>query len=473
MLKKVAFYLLVVSGIAGLIVCFKAMAMGVDCPLGLLESDFCKIGTGDASSCTSAICGSWGKIFGVSNGTWGAVYHVVLLAVWASALFAKNRRERIMSFLFFQTIFGVSYAVFMATLLTFVVKVPCPICIGFYITAVVNVILAFVYTRKISEGGAAGRFRLAILFIKEGVANMKVWAVAALCLAVSAAMIYGAAAKEKETKKKVEEINKKQSEIEKTEKVEKADHSPDAGGKGSELSDKEKQKDIDRMKRMWGMFLSEPLPKELIPSDSGLVMGSPNGKTTLYIFTDFECPFCVKMEKALKDVTEQVKDLKVVRKDYPLDHHCNPLLKGRRFHQASCDAAYFARCAAAGGADYWKVSDKLHEKYRELEDDSTFKSIAEEMGLKFKTIETCMKDPSNDAHIKTLKDVEEGLRLKLDGTPTMLINDRLIVLPAGPKELIQIIKLLNGQTPDYKPPLPKDAETEFLEKEKALEQQGK
>ena len=76
--------------------------------------------------------------------------------------------------------------------------------------------------------------------------------------------------------------------------------------------------------------------------------GSVNAPVTIVVFTDFECPYCKKLEPLLKQVFESNKqNVKVVFKNMPL-----------RFHQFA-DPAARAALAAFNQGKFWEFHDEL------------------------------------------------------------------------------------------------------------------
>jgi thiol:disulfide interchange protein DsbC len=60
-----------------------------------------------------------------------------------------------------------------------------------------------------------------------------------------------------------------------------------------------------------------------------LVMGNPQGKKVLYLFTDPECPFCGKLHEEVKALVAEDKDLKVTIVLTPLPMHPDAVWKSQ------------------------------------------------------------------------------------------------------------------------------------------------
>ncbi len=66
-----------------------------------------------------------------------------------------------------------------------------------------------------------------------------------------------------------------------------------------------------------------------IPLDDALLLGSKNAKTRVVVFTDPECPFCIKLHDELKTVVRRDPDFAFLIKMYPLKMHPNAYGKAK------------------------------------------------------------------------------------------------------------------------------------------------
>lgn len=107
-----------------------------------------------------------------------------------------------------------------------------------------------------------------------------------------------------------------------------------------------------------------------IPQEPALVLGNPQGKRILYVFTDPECPYCAKLHSELQKLAKLEPELAIRIKLFPLKMHPKAFDKSRVIMAARSVALLekaFAgeQLAAAGAADLAKpVEDtiKLAEK---------------------------------------------------------------------------------------------------------------
>ena len=173
-------------------------------------------------------------------------------------------------------------------------------------------------------------------------------------------------------------------------------------------------------------------------ADADFIQGSEFAPVTLVEYSDFECPFCQvfseELEKILEIYEKQYPNkIRFVFKNFPLDSSCNRAIKGSA-HQHACQAAEFARCAGEQGkfqsATKFLFTEALNsrarkeEKITSQEFEAAITDYIKEAGLDAEAINTCR---TSDRHMNAIKtDIEEGIKLDLQGTPTVYINGRML-----------------------------------------------
>jgi thiol:disulfide interchange protein DsbC len=66
-----------------------------------------------------------------------------------------------------------------------------------------------------------------------------------------------------------------------------------------------------------------------IPLTNSIVMGKPDGKKRMFVFTDPDCPFCGRLHGELKKLVSMEPDLSIYIKMFPLSTHPNAYDKAR------------------------------------------------------------------------------------------------------------------------------------------------
>ena len=141
--------------------------------------------------------------------------------------------------------------------------------------------------------------------------------------------------------------------------------------------------------------------------------GSKNAPVTIVKFEDFECPFCKNVQPTLATVLKQYDGkVRVVHKDLPLE----------AIHPQAQVAAEAARCAGEQGK-FWEYHDTLYGNAPKL-GAAELKTYAKNVGLDTAPFEQCLTSGKYKAAVQ--KDLSEGAKLGLTGTPTFFINGREI-----------------------------------------------
>jgi protein-disulfide isomerase len=104
--------------------------------------------------------------------------------------------------------------------------------------------------------------------------------------------------------------------------------------------------------------------------------------------------------------------VKLVFRDFPIDS----------LHPGASKAHEAARCADEQGK-FWAYHDKLFAGPANSSPE-LLNAFAKEVGLEPAAFETCLSSGKHQSAIK--KDIEEGQRLGVAGTPAFFINGRLV-----------------------------------------------
>jgi protein-disulfide isomerase len=175
--------------------------------------------------------------------------------------------------------------------------------------------------------------------------------------------------------------------------------------------------------------------------------GASEPLVTIVEFSDFECSYCKRSQKLLDGVlARHGGQVALVWKHFPLTHH----------RQARPAANFALAALAEGGAPrFWKVHDLLFASQPQL-DDAAFERIAAQAGLDKVKAQQAVRSGRYDATIQ--RDLDEGKRLGVRGTPTLFVNGRKISGVPPRSELDQLLreelewseKLVNSGTPRHR-----------------------
>ncbi|MBX2812049.1 MAG: thioredoxin domain-containing protein [Myxococcales bacterium] len=140
--------------------------------------------------------------------------------------------------------------------------------------------------------------------------------------------------------------------------------------------------------------------------------GKKDAPIKLVIFSDFECPFCSRVNASIERVKETYGDkVSVSFKHFPLG-----------FHKRARPAAV-ASLAAHKQGKFWEMHDKLFANQRELTKES-FVAFAAELGLDLGKFEADLDDPALTSWVDS--DMKQGSSVGVRGTPASFVNGRLV-----------------------------------------------
>ncbi len=147
--------------------------------------------------------------------------------------------------------------------------------------------------------------------------------------------------------------------------------------------------------------------------DNDPVKGPADALVTIIEFSDFQCPFCTRVNPTIKQVLDEYKnDVRVVWKDNALP-----------FHNRAKAAASLARFAYEKNGDkgFWAAHDALFEGQKNLED-AGLEEISKKLGLSWDQVNAAIKANKYDAKIEESMDL--AMEFEARGTPHFFVNGR-------------------------------------------------
>lgn len=150
-------------------------------------------------------------------------------------------------------------------------------------------------------------------------------------------------------------------------------------------------------------------------------VGAENPVLEITEFSDYQCFQCRKMHYYLRMLVARHPDkIRLIHRNYPMDHEINPIVK-EPFHVGSGQMALLAIHGAANGKflemnDLLFASGATGQRIR-------FKNIAEETGMDPQLLAAALKHEPYQLHLLT--DIRLGMKLRIVGTPSYLINGSL------------------------------------------------
>jgi protein-disulfide isomerase len=153
-----------------------------------------------------------------------------------------------------------------------------------------------------------------------------------------------------------------------------------------------------------------------VPVGTSPFQGPKDALVTMVLFSDFQCPFCKRVEDTLKKVRETYPtQVRIVWKHEPLP-----------FHPRAEPAAELAEEARAqkGDAGFWAAHAKLFEMQPKLED-ADLEQAAKDLGLNVGAVKDAIAKKKHGSKIQADADLADDVQAS--GTPHFFINGRRLV----------------------------------------------
>ncbi|MBV1858988.1 MAG: thioredoxin domain-containing protein, partial [Nannocystaceae bacterium] len=156
----------------------------------------------------------------------------------------------------------------------------------------------------------------------------------------------------------------------------------------------------------------DPAQRYRVPVGGSAVRGPADAKVTLVMVTDFECPYCKRVQLTLRALERRYgADLRIVVKHNPL-----------AFHSRARPAALAAEAAHEQGK-FWELHDLLYENSRSLSDED-IRRWAKKAGCDMSRFRTDQRSASLARRVD--EDIALAKRVGARGTPAFFVNGRFL-----------------------------------------------
>jgi protein-disulfide isomerase len=146
---------------------------------------------------------------------------------------------------------------------------------------------------------------------------------------------------------------------------------------------------------------------------TGPARGPANARVTIVEFSDFQCPFCGRLEPILvQTLAKYPTQVRLVYRNYPLT----------TLHPDAQRAAEAAECAKSQGK-FWEMHDLMFAEQSSLSVDA-LRDKARRLGLDTIVFGECLDSGKSREAIAA--DVHAGDQLGIVGTPASFINGRFV-----------------------------------------------
>ncbi len=173
-------------------------------------------------------------------------------------------------------------------------------------------------------------------------------------------------------------------------------------------------------------------PRAAVAPDPDRMRGSKDAPVQIVVFSDFECPYCARVETVLNQVRARYDGkIAVTFRDFPLP-----------MHSSAETAAEAANCAGMQGK-YWEYHDALFADQARLSPPDLRKH-AETLDLDMGLFDACIE--AGETKPKIAQDMEDGAASGVAGTPTVFVNGRLI---DGAPDIENISRLIDAELQNH------------------------
>jgi protein-disulfide isomerase len=164
-----------------------------------------------------------------------------------------------------------------------------------------------------------------------------------------------------------------------------------------------------------------------VPADAPS-RGPADAPVTIVEFSDFQCPFCFRVNATLAQLFVHYGDrVRLVFRDYPLPIHAD----APKAHEAG-------RCAAEQGK-FWPMHDRMFADQTALGVEGLKRSAAA-IGLDRARFDACLDAGKHAAAVQ--KDLAEGQSYGVTGTPAFFVNGRMI---SGAQPFAQFARIIDDE----------------------------
>ena len=183
--------------------------------------------------------------------------------------------------------------------------------------------------------------------------------------------------------------------------------------------------------------------------------GPRDAKVKIVEFKDFQCPFCARINPALKQLEQKMHGkVAIVYKHFPLSSQCNPGMS-RDMHPAACLATYWSMAAEEQGK-FWEFEEIVYNNMstmmptegelpaRLAAQTENLKKYAKEAGVDVDKAAAYVGAKKYEARLT--KDIKEAGAAEVRGTPSLFINGRQYNAPMTPEKMGEVVqKVLDGK----------------------------
>ncbi|HLD75117.1 MAG TPA: thioredoxin domain-containing protein [Bdellovibrionota bacterium] len=190
---------------------------------------------------------------------------------------------------------------------------------------------------------------------------------------------------------------------------------------------------VNELQNKYSVVIHLESPRVEVSADDDPSRGPAKAPITIVEFSDFTCQFCSQAYLTVKKVLDNPKfkdKIKFVYRDSPAQQR-----------PAAFPAAMAAQCAHDQGK-FWEYHDKLFENSQDLTP-TKLKELSKTVGLEEAKFNQCLDTKKYEGEVT--KDLEDGFRVGVTGTPTFFVNGLKINIPPGDQGVLALEEVVNKE----------------------------
>jgi protein-disulfide isomerase len=153
-------------------------------------------------------------------------------------------------------------------------------------------------------------------------------------------------------------------------------------------------------------------PAKKVDVGNAPIRGPKNAPITVVLFSDFQCPFCSRVEPSIAELEKAYPGkVRVAWKNYPLPFHNN------------AKPAAEAALAANEQGKFWEMHDILFKNQQALSA-SDLEGYAKQIGLDMAKFKAAVDSHKYAAQVEA--DTKQGSEVGVEGTPAAFVNGHLV-----------------------------------------------
>jgi len=170
-------------------------------------------------------------------------------------------------------------------------------------------------------------------------------------------------------------------------------------------------------------------PKVDLPVDPARLRGDPKALVTIVEFSDFQCPFCQRVQATLREILAKYPgQVRLAYRDLPLE----------QIHPRARRAAEASRCAADQGK-FWEYHDALFADISRLSDDD-LKAHASRLSLDLGAFGACLESGKHREAVD--QDIRAAAAAGVEGAPAFFINGAIL---EGAQPMAAFVELIERE----------------------------